>query len=563
MNKSTPRLLAMLIILPMLLLGWLGVRLQLDQQTVLNYQQAQLAESQLQGIDQQFQNHFLLLQSALTPQAEQLFSETGGAYDAVTVRQYIQRSPQVRQLFVITDRGQQLFPPVDQPVNRAEQQFVSQLQPILMNPERFFIASTADESAIAAEAGVTSIAADSNLYSAPLKSRSVVAEQSIASSPRGWIAWYADTGLKHIFWWQDPQGNRVGFALNSARLLSDLINLLPDSETAGTETVFDLQLQDDRGEIAYSWGDYEYEVGQKPLQIRPLSHPLGSWRLVYFSPVSDAGSGGWLGLIALLAVVLAALSGLGYLLYREHTRELRLAEQRVNFVNQVSHELKTPLTNVRLYAEMLQEEIDDDEVLSVAQRYLRVINTEAQRLSRLIENVLSFSRVKRQTNRIDLQAGVVDRCIDQVVEAYAPLFADQGITVNRQLDAGLNCRFDHGILEQVLNNLLSNCEKYAAEGKQITITSWQQQDAQINSYIRVQDNGPGVPVDQAELIFQPFYRISNKLTDGVSGTGIGLGLARDLARSHGGDLTLETESTTGASFLLWLPSPIPVCTGLE
>ncbi|GGK78352.1 sensor histidine kinase [Amphritea balenae] len=571
MKRKTLILLILIIVLPMMLLAWFGVRMQQDQQQVVAYQFKNLVDSRLQGIDQQFQNHFFALQQLFIPQAAQLQQQTAGQYQAHDIRQFIKRSAFVQQVFVISDAGERLFPPTDQSLNQQERTFVELTRKLLESPERFtmpvadpqqvsaatakqpFDPSTESESIFSAR--LSAPAAQESLYSS--------ADQTQRSLPaHGWIAWYAETGLRHIFWVQDSAGNTVGFALNSARLLSDLINLLPDSSVlpdAGISAA-EIQLINNRGEINYSWGDLSaVDEQMQPQQVLPLSHPLASWRLSYFGTDPQPLTSGWIGLAALILLLTAGLSVLAYLLYRDHSRELRLAEQRVNFVNQVSHELKTPLTNVRLYTEMLEQELDEEEI--VAQRYLNVIGSEAGRLSRLIENVLSFSRSKREDVSVRYQKGVVDDCVNQVVELFTPVLSARHLTMRFTGQADHLCQFDGEALEQILNNLLSNCEKYAADGKFVDIYSWQKKTPDgLYSYIRISDFGPGVSALEADKLFEPFYRGSDKLTEGVSGTGIGLGLARDLARAHQGDLVVEehsvTDSTAGASFLLTLLTPL-------
>ncbi|WP_432470976.1 sensor histidine kinase [Amphritea sp. HPY] len=588
MKKRTPLLLAVIILLPMLLLAWFGVRLQLDQQQVATHQFKNLVESRLQSIDQQLQGHFFSLQAHFIPQGEALYRETGGQYDAGRLRQFISRSAQVQQMFVLSAQGERVFPPRNLPLNRQEQSFVELTRSLLLTPERFTAPTTDPQVAPGApsQQTVSSVSGD-ELYSgqlrssSPSKSRYAPAADTLLQetelqesglqeseplqqdSPHGWIAWYAEAGLQHIFWWQDLEGNTLGFALNSARLLSDLINYLPDSSTTETEyKSAEMQLINNRDEVSYSWGGYQHNGQQKAVRILPLSHPLGSWRLAYYSAAQQPVVTSWLGLASLLLLLTAGLSTLAYLLYREHRRELRLAEQRVNFVNQVSHELKTPLTNVRLYAEMLENELSLEEEQSLSQRYLGVINSETQRLSRLIDNVLSFSRIKREGTTIRQQEGVVDDYLAQIIQTFTPAMTERGISVRFDGQATERCLFDAEALEQVINNLLSNCEKYAAAGQFIDICSWQQHvTEECYSYIRIRDYGPGINYVEAEAIFTPFYRISNKLTDGISGTGIGLGLARDLARAHGGDLILECPSDkvtadSGASFLLTLRTPL-------
>ncbi|MEZ5582474.1 MAG: HAMP domain-containing sensor histidine kinase [Candidatus Competibacteraceae bacterium] len=209
-------------------------------------------------------------------------------------------------------------------------------------------------------------------------------------------------------------------------------------------------------------------------------------------------------------------------------RELRLARQRVNFVNQVSHELKTPLTNIRLYAEMLDEDLAEDD--TQARRYLDIIVGESQRLSRLITNVLSFARQQRGQSRLHLRPGRVDDVIAAVLAAFRPALAEKGMTVEWQGKADRWVKLDPDALEQMLNNLLSNAEKYAANSGTLHITS-QQTDDEATLYIR--DRGPGIAKRERHRVFQAFYRSESRLNEGVSGTGIGLTIARDLARLHG------------------------------
>ncbi|SFG30703.1 sensor histidine kinase [Neptunomonas qingdaonensis] len=589
MKRRTPLILAVIIALPLLLLAWFGVRFQLDQQQVAAHQLSNLVTSRLQSIDQQFQEHFSRLQQHFILRAASLQRETEGHYNVDSVRNFISQSAVVKQVFVLSKSGERRYPPQDQPLNQQEQDFVELTRHLLSEPERFTmpvldpappqrvanqrysgarndeIQSARLSSSVSEKAGFSADSSISEL--------STSVKEHAADRPHGWIAWYAEAGLQQIFWLQDSDGNIVGFALNLSRLLSDLISLLPSSSVAGSgvnaeqENDSEIRLINDRGELAYSWGSQdagpEAEAGKKPLQTLFLSHPLASWHLDYYTAGLPTLITGWLGLFALLLLLAIGLSTLAYLLYREHSRELRVAEQRVNFVNQVSHELKTPLTNVRLYTEMLEQELPEEEV--VAQRYLGVIGSEAARLSRLIENVLSFSRLKREGASIRYQQGVVDKCIEQVVELFTPVLNSRKLKIRFVGKASQLCHFDSEVLEQILNNLLSNCEKYAADGQFVDISSWQKESSDsLYSYIRISDFGPGVPANESERLFEPFYRGSDKLTEGVSGTGIGLGLARDLARAHQGDLIVEqsapTEDVSGASFLLTLFTPIALTT---
>jgi signal transduction histidine kinase len=330
--------------------------------------------------------------------------------------------------------------------------------------------------------------------------------------------------------------------------VADIIALLPSTSADGSQAKSRTRLVNGNGQVVYEWGSYQPASDEKSLAMRPLSHPLGTWKLEYFGPaLATAGVLNTWGLVAGLLGLALALVGLALYLYREHTREMRLAQQRVNFVNQVSHELKTPLTNIRLYAELLEDELDpavDEQAVggSKAHRYLGIITAESQRLSRLIANVLSLGQFQKAQFSLALQHGVVDEVVARCIAAFRPALEAKSITVHTTAQAPRVVMLDAQALEQILNNLLSNAEKYAASGGAIYIETTQTHGV---STIDVRDLGPGIPASERERVFEPFYRISSKLADGVAGTGIGLDIARQLARQHGGDVALKAAEAEG------------------
>jgi signal transduction histidine kinase len=238
---------------------------------------------------------------------------------------------------------------------------------------------------------------------------------------------------------------------------------------------------------------------------------------------------------------------LGFALAARVRRERRLAEQRVSFVNRVSHELRTPLTNMLLNLDAASEHIEE----GTASRRLGLVREEARRLSRLIENVLTFSR--RDRGQVDVKARACDPTVvvDSVVEQFAPSFARREIRVQRSIGAMRTCLLDGDALAQIVANLLSNVEKYAPIG---TVEICVRFDGDV-LIIAVADEGPGVPASAAERVFQPFERLDSRLTEGVTGTGLGLAIARELAHRMGGTLQL-LPSTRGAVFELRVPAPV-------
>ncbi|MDI3324131.1 HAMP domain-containing sensor histidine kinase [Pontibacterium granulatum] len=592
MKTRTPILLASLIIVPLILLAWFGVRLQSNQQELLKLQLGALIEAQLSDVNAQMVQHFARLQNALDQQIDDLYRSGNFTFHSQAIDLLIKQSPQIARVFVINAEGKRLYPMPDSELTVDEQRFLAQTRELLATPNLFnykpkdptlvtpslVTQSAAPEQYLRSEPLVAQktippqkimLRAPAASYSADIAQADIAEEQMVVAersqtgfdtAASGWIAWYADTRLHHIYWRRNNAGTVIGFALNGARLTADLITNLPTSLTqVQTDAPLhnaEIRLINSGGEQIYAWGQLAEGVlgdNNKPLKIFPLSHPLGSWRLEYFAPGLSAPGANWISMALLIAITMLGLSVIAWLIYREYQRDMRLAQQRVNFVNQVSHELKTPLTNVRMYAEMLEQSLPDDPEAERAQRYVGVISNESQRLSRLIENVLSFSRLGRGNHTITPIRGIVADCVETVIENFAPMLLQRGLKVAFTAEDRTPVLIDCGALEQILNNLLSNCEKYAANSGDIRIHSWI--DAGM-TYLRVTDNGPGIPKADWHKVFTPFYRCSNQLTDGVTGTGIGLGLAREIARSHGGDLVIEA-SDQGASFLISLRTDIP------
>ena len=368
----------------------------------------------------------------------------------------------------------------------------------------------------------------------------------------GWYSYYAGSTLRHIFYIHSPQ-NTFALELNSARLKAALIATLPSS--AGIEALaknssnanFRIQLLDSQNRVIYQWGNFVIDNGS-PLLNYSLAAPLGSWKMVYYGEGTQSVSKTQTTFLwSFTALLFNILAGLSWYLYREHQRELRLSEQRVSFVNQISHELKTPLTNVRMYAELAQQDLaesgDTEQATSLG--YLKIITEESERLSRLINNVLSFSRQQKQSNTLYPTEQQPDSIIQSVLETFRPSLASKNVICETNLQASSPLFIDSDTLEQVLINLISNVEKYAAYGGKLEVNSLISDNT---LELRVRDYGDGIAKDQQSKIFEAFYRSSNKLTEGVSGSGIGLNLARSLCRQHGGDLYYQG-AKPGAEFI--------------
>jgi signal transduction histidine kinase len=237
-------------------------------------------------------------------------------------------------------------------------------------------------------------------------------------------------------------------------------------------------------------------------------------------------------------------------------RERKGSELKSDFVTTVTHELKTPLTSIGMFAEtLLMGRVTDEEE---RRECLEIIAKETDRLTRLIDRVLTFSKIEAGTKRFDLRlTDMHELCAETVelfetrmrgVEARGASRPPQiGITVIHELKDVL-C--DRGSVQEVLLNLLSNAYKYGGEEKRIEVTLRRKRRWAM---IEVRDWGSGIPRGEQRRIFRKFYRTDNRLTRDVEGSGIGLTLAQAIARGHRGDITVRSKLGAGSTFTLWLP----------
>ena len=537
MPKKQAFLLVLIVLLPLVALVWLGGRIARNEQAQVRQQLRDLLTEQLKETERVVLRYF--------QQRERDFLRLTelDSFDAARLRQIIRQQPRMRQLFVLEPDGR-LRHPAAGPLNRTEQEFLSRAKVLL-----------ADKDLVRAARGELESAAFVQLTSNQTKVPSFFQQATV--STHGWYVWYWGRGLNLIFWRRMSSGHVVGVELERSRWISDLIAELPLTSFVDTpETASRVKLVDSSDQPVYEWGAFEPDTEAQALVEVPLSAPLTAWRLKYFLAESDfaalAGRSTYFNLVAGLTVLGFGLLGLAIYFYRESSRELREAATRVNFVNQVSHELKTPLTNIRMYAELLERDLkmlSPEEATQPSDR-LGVIVTESGRLSRLIGNVLTFAKQQRHQIVLKRTSGRVDDVVRAVVQQFEPTFKRENVEVRVESATCPVVQFDADLVEQILVNLFSNVEKYAATGKHLNVTSRQIGD---RTELLVSDQGPGIPKAEHERVFQPFFRTSDCL-EGPAGAGIGLSIARSLARLHGGDVVL-VNSPSGATFKIELHTP--------
>ena len=548
-----PRLILLLLIivlLPLGLLAGVGTYLAREQRAIQQHELRELLGGVLAERDAALGN----LLRDWGRELEQLAASVPSQPESL--RMLIREEPRVRQAFLLDAQGRLEFPREDGEPTAGEREFLERTQPVWRRGELL--------QQIIGQAGDASASVTPRVTQQAMQQQvRIPAQREGAES--GWYAWYWDKGSHFIYWHRSEGGRVLGFELDRARLLAAVITVLPQTENTGggsnaSPAASDrTRLVDANGEVLYQWGRFEPEEAMAPIVTRGLTAPLQAWRFELFAQPDLLGGRG----SGTAIVLLSGMVGSGALLillatyfYRESTREMREAAQRVNFVNQVSHELKTPLTNIRLYAELMETRLDA-EADPQLRKHLDIITAESQRLSRLINNVLTFARSQRRTLTLRPQAVSLDSLLRETAERFRAPLARRGVRIELKLDAAEPALLDGDAIDQIVGNLLSNVEKYAAPaaaaatGAVMPETTVEISSARAGTQyiVTIGDQGPGISPAERERIFLPFHRLSNRLTDGVAGTGIGLTIARDLARMHGGELEL-IPAARGATFRL-------------
>jgi signal transduction histidine kinase len=266
------------------------------------------------------------------------------------------------------------------------------------------------------------------------------------------------------------------------------------------------------------------------------------------SLLSDWGPQRSFYLIALFLVLCVTLFG-AYFLWRDVGRELQMAEMRSQFIASVSHELKTPLTAIRIFAESLRLGRPEDP--QAKSEYLDTIVNESHRLTRLLNNVLDFSKIEKgnRTYRKDLAS--LSEIVRAAVQATQYPLKQQDFHLNVRLEDGLpDIRVDRDAIGQAILNLLSNAMKYSGESRQIDLRV---QKRAGHAVIEVSDQGIGIDQAQQKRIFEKFYRVPSDQNERIPGTGLGLALVFHIVKAHDGYVELQSLLGKGSTFSIHLP----------
>jgi len=380
--------------------------------------------------------------------------------------------------------------------------------------------------------------------------------QLIGDGTDGMLARFLQNKLKLMFWHRlNREPDLIfGAQLNLSRVVDGLRELVQADPELRDEICVAL-LDDNAKPVVISREKFQANW-KRPFVATEIGDALPHWEVVAYivnpAQLTQAAHTARLTLGLLIAVLVLAIGVGSWLIVSNLNSELKLARQKTDFVSNVSHELKTPLTSIRMFSELLAEGRVTD---ATKQRsYLNIITAEAARLTRLINNVLDFSRMESGEKKYNFQPCDLTEVVRTTAETFRPHLEASGFKFDCELPgAPIAVRGDADALAQIIVNLLSNAEKYSNGGKEITLQLAQKQSPLPHAEIKVLDRGVGIPRGSEEKVFEKFYRAHDLLSSGVQGSGLGLTIARQIARAHGGDVVYEPREGGGSCFVLRLP----------
>ncbi|HZR21001.1 MAG TPA: HAMP domain-containing sensor histidine kinase [Verrucomicrobiae bacterium] len=392
----------------------------------------------------------------------------------------------------------------------------------------------------------------SKLTSAEAEFRQLIGEET-----EGTLARFLDNKLNVLCWYRPPRDTNVVFVaqLSLAQIKNQLQSIVTELDPALRPDIAVAVLDDSARPVALSRPEFQANW-KRPVVSTEIGEALPHWELAVYllDPTKLTRSAELLKLTLGLLIALLLLSiGVGsWLIVNDLKRQLALARQKTDFVSNVSHELKTPLTSIRMFAELLAEGRVADP--GKRQSYLNIITAESSRLTRLINNVLDFSRMERGEKKYEMRRLDLIALMRETAENYRPHLEAAGFALECEFpQTMLEVTGDHDALAQVTVNLLSNAEKYSGSQKSICLRIEEKAEPLRHVEVQVLDRGPGVPRNCEERIFEKFYRAHDSLSSGIQGSGLGLTLARQIARAHGGEVAYRPREGGGSCFVLRLP----------
>ena len=236
------------------------------------------------------------------------------------------------------------------------------------------------------------------------------------------------------------------------------------------------------------------------------------------------------------------------LVFHDVTRLKQLERTREDFVANVSHELRTPLSLIKGYVETLLDGARNDP--AIAERFLKIIERNAERLDLLIQDLLTISALESGRMTLDLQPVNLRPLAEKIFSDLHARAETKGVKLINDLPE-LTASADANRLEQILANLVDNAIKYGRAQGHVTVGGKKLDDGKLEIF--VQDDGPGIPAEALDRVFERFYRVDKARSRDQGGTGLGLSIVKHIAQAHGGEVWAKSEPGKGATFFFTLP----------
>jgi signal transduction histidine kinase len=380
--------------------------------------------------------------------------------------------------------------------------------------------------------------------------------QLVGDGTDGMLARFLQNKLNLMFWHRSKADPDLifGAQLNLNRVVDGLRGLMQADPALQNELCIAI-LDDNAKPVAFSRSRFQANW-KRPFVATEIGDALPHWEVAAYladpTALTRAACIASITIGLLIAMLVLAIVIGSWLIVRNLNSELTLARLKTDFVSNVSHELKTPLTSIRMFSELLAEGRVDDSAKE--KTYLNIITAEAARLTRLINNVLDFSRMERGEKKYNFQPCDLTEVVRSTAEIFRPHLEANGFKFDCNLpETQISIHGDADALSQIIVNLLSNAEKYSNGGKEIILQLAQKQSPLPHAEIKVLDRSSGVPPGSEEKVFEKFYRAHDSLSSGIQGSGLGLTIARQIGRAHGGDVVCETREGGGSCFVLRIP----------
>ncbi len=366
----------------------------------------------------------------------------------------------------------------------------------------------------------------------------------IADKDYGIIPRIIEEKLMLIFWKKNINGEILGCVIDLDALKDRIFGIVQNVYS----DVRILTILDETGKPLLYPKSEEARDWRIPFVALEISEVLPRWEVAAYltdpSIISSRADTQAMFMLILITILAVSIIAGGSIALKLMYNEVKLAQQKTTFVANVSHELKTPLTSIRMFAEMLRSKKNLEK--SRAKKYLDIMVSETERLTRLINNVLDFSRRDKSKNNYNFKKVNIVMLIKGMIKNQKVRLKNNGFDISfKSAVKEAFVTVDEEAVKQVVLNLVSNAEKYSENIKEISV------EITVSCeyvFINIQDRGIGVPVKHREKIFKEFYRINDGLTAKAGGSGLGLSIARKIIVDHKGEIIYIPRQDGGSIF---------------